>query len=71
MGKFLEFYVFNRVWISLGLITGGVVWGLSDNWTFAWIILALGIIMILAHFLLGPIRLIQKSVESGDIAKAQ
>lgn len=71
MGKFLEFYVFNRVWISLSLIIGGIVWGVMDNWTFAWILVAVGVIMILAHFLLGPIRLIQKSVEAGDIAKAQ
>jgi hypothetical protein len=71
MGKFLEFYVFNRVWISLSLIIGGIVWGVMDNWTFAWILVTAGVIMILAHFLLGPIRLIQKSVEAGDIAKAQ
>ncbi len=70
--KFLEFYVFNRIWISLGLILGGLAWGLSQNsFTFAWILITIGIILFLAHFLLGPIRLLQKSVESGDMVKSQ
>jgi tetratricopeptide (TPR) repeat protein len=69
--KFLEFYVFNRVWISLALIAIGLIWGFGDSFTFAWIFIATGVILFLAHFLLGPIRLLQKAVESGDIAKAQ
>lgn len=70
--SFLDFYVFNRVWISLGLIVLGLAWGFyGNNFTFAWIPIAVGIILFLAHFLLGPIRLLQKSVESGDIDKAQ
>lgn len=69
--NFLEFYVFNRIWICLGLIIGGLVWGLADNFVFAWIPLAIGIILLIAHFLLGPIRLLQKTIESGDIVKAQ
>ena len=69
--KLLEFYVFNRVWISLLLIAGGIFWGVMDSFTFAWIIITTGVVMLLAHFLLGPIRLLQKTVERGDIAKAQ
>lgn len=69
--KLLEFYVFNRIWISLLCIIGGVTWGLLDSFTFSWILITIGVIMMLAHFLLGPIRLLQKTVESGDIDKAQ
>lgn len=62
----------NRVWISLGLIALGLSWGLyGGDFTFAWIPMTIGIILFLAHFLLGPIRLLQKSIESGDIAKSQ
>lgn len=64
--SFLQFYVFNRVWISLGLIVLGVVWGVLDSFTFAWILITIGVVLFLAHFLLGPIRLLQKSVEGGD-----
>jgi hypothetical protein len=64
--KFLQFYVFNRVWISLGLIASGITWGIMDSFTFAWILITVGVILFLAHFLLGPIRLLQKSVEGGD-----
>jgi hypothetical protein len=64
--KFLQFYVFNRVWISIGLIASGITWGIMDSFTFAWILITVGVILFLAHFLLGPIRLLQKSVEGGD-----
>lgn len=69
--KFLEFYVMNRIWISLLLIGGGLAWGFMDSFTFAWILITVGVVLFLAHFLLGPIRLLQKAVESGDIDRAQ
>lgn len=69
--KFLEFYVFNRIWISLLILALGIVWGVMDSWTFAWVVVTAGVIMFLSHFLLGPIRLLQKTIESGDVAKAQ
>lgn len=69
--KFLEFYVFNRVWISLALLAIGLTWGFLDSFTFAWILILVGVILFLAHFLLGPIRLLQKSVEGGNIPLAQ
>lgn len=68
--RFLQFYVFNRVWISLALIAIGLAWGFAYNFTFAWILITIGVILFLAHFLLGPIRLLQKSVESGDFQLA-
>jgi len=68
--RFLQFYVFNRVWISLGLMIFGILWGFMDSFTFAWILITVGAILFLAHFLLGPIRLLQKSVESGDFTLA-
>lgn len=68
---FLQFYVFNRIWISVSLIVLGLGWGLSDNFTFAWIPLVVGVVLLLAHFLLGPIRLLQKSIENGDVALSQ
>jgi len=64
--NFLQFYVFNRVWISLGLIAIGLIWGSLDNFDFAWILILVGLVLFLAHFLLGPIRLLQKAVEGGD-----
>ena len=69
--KFLQFYVFNRVWITLALIAIGLAWGFADNFTFAWILITVGVILFLAHFLLGPIRLLQKSVEGGDFDLAK
>jgi tetratricopeptide (TPR) repeat protein len=69
--KLLQFYVFNRIIISLIFIIGGITWGMLDSFTFAWIFITAGVIMLLAHFLLGPIRLLQKAVEGGDMALAQ
>jgi tetratricopeptide (TPR) repeat protein len=69
--KLLDFYVFNRIVISIVLIGVGITWGILDSWTFAWFFVATGSIMLLAHFLLGPIRMVQKAVEKGDLEKAQ
>lgn len=69
--KILEFYVFNRIWISLSVLAIGIIWGVMDSWTFAWVLVTAGVIMFLSHFLLGPIRLLQKTIESGDVVKAQ
>lgn len=69
--KILQFYVFNRIIISLLFIIGGITWGQLEGYTFAWIFIAAGVIMLLAHFLLGPIRLLQKAVEGGDMELAQ
>ncbi|MCU0327478.1 MAG: hypothetical protein MUE53_00650 [Chitinophagales bacterium] len=69
--KLLEFWVRNRLWISALLIISGILWGVMDSWVFAWILVFIGVVVILAHFFIGPIVLIQKLFEIGAMDRAQ
>ncbi len=69
--KFLSFYVPHKLTIGILLTILGITWGVMDDWTFAWILVLLGIFSIVSYFLLGNIRLIQFAMEEGDLAKAQ
>jgi tetratricopeptide (TPR) repeat protein len=65
--------VFNRIPIAIALIALGILLTVTVKhagwWT--WIFYVVAIIMVVAHFMIGPMSLIQQSVESGDIDDAQ
>lgn len=66
-----RFYTLYRAYLGVLLIGLGVLWGVLDDFTFAWILILVGLIFIAAHFLIGPIRLVQVAVEKGDLNEAQ
>jgi len=70
--KFYLFYIKYRLWIGM-LATGGAIWIHIQSHSFwtAFIVYLLAVISILGHFLLGPLRLIQGAMESGDMVEAK
>jgi tetratricopeptide (TPR) repeat protein len=69
--KLITFYFQFRLIIAFVLIAGGIYWGVTSEWTFAWMLVLLGIIAFVTHFLLGNLRLVQYAVEEGDMGKAK
>ncbi len=66
-----RFLVFNRLPIAIVLFALGLLLGFKVTWWVAWIPLLLALLFVAAHFLIGPMTLIQGYVESGDIEGAQ
>lgn len=66
----IKFYILYRFPLGIALFIGGIVWGFLGYWEWAWIPIILGIIGIVSHILIGPLRLVQKSMEAGDVAQA-
>jgi tetratricopeptide (TPR) repeat protein len=66
-----RFIVFNRLYIAIALIALGFWIGFSVTWWIAWIPFLIAVLMVVAHFLIGPMTLIQTFVENGDMEGAQ
>jgi tetratricopeptide (TPR) repeat protein len=66
-----KFIVFNRLPIAIGLIALGFLIGFKVTWWIAWIPFLVAIVMVLAHFMMGPMTLIQSYMEAGDMEGAQ
>ena len=67
-----RFIVLYRLPLAIALIALGVFITMQKHGIYvSWIFFLVAIIMILAHFMIGPITLIQKHVEDGDIEGAQ
>ena len=66
-----RFIVFNRLYIAIALIALGFWLGFSVTWWVAWIPFLVAVLMIVAHFMVGPMTLIQSYIEDGDMEGAQ
>lgn len=68
-----RFIVFNRLPIAVALIALGfwLGFGVHGGWWIAWLPFLVAILMVVAHFLIGPMTLIQNYVEAGDMEGAQ
>jgi tetratricopeptide (TPR) repeat protein len=66
-----RFLVINRLPIAFVLIGLGFVLGFEVTWWIAWLPFLIAILMVVAHFLIGPMTLIQRYVEDGDMEGAQ
>jgi tetratricopeptide (TPR) repeat protein len=68
-----RFIVLNRIPIAILLILLGILitWQMKHGIWVSWIFFLLAILMVVAHYMIGPITLIQKHVEEGDIEGAQ
>jgi len=65
-----KFLVFNRIPLALVFIALGFLLGFKATWWVAWIPLLIAIIMIIAHFMVGPMTLLQTYMELGDMEGA-
>lgn len=68
-----RFIVLNRLFIAIALIALGVLITIQMKHGFwvSWIFFLVAILMVVAHFMIGPITLIQKHIEDGDVEGAQ
>lgn len=71
MSALRRFIVFNRLPLAVVLIALGFLLGFKVTWWVAWIPFLVAIVMVVAHFLIGPMTLIQSYMESGDLEGAQ
>jgi tetratricopeptide (TPR) repeat protein len=65
--------VLNRLPIGILLIIAGIaITAFTKNGIYySWLLFIVGILTIVAHYMIGPITLIQKSIESGDVDEAK
>ncbi len=66
-----KFIVFNRIPIAVALILIGLLLGFQVTWWIAWIPFLIAVLMIVAHFMIGPMTLLQGYMEAGDMEGAQ
>ncbi len=66
-----RFLTFNRLPIAAVLLALGFVLGFEVSWWVAWIPMLIAVIMVLAHFLIGPMTLVQSYIEAGDVDGAR
>lgn len=66
-----RFLVLYRLPLALVVLALGFWLGFEVTWWIAWLPFLVAILMVTAHFLIGPMTLIQKYVEEGDMEGAQ
>jgi tetratricopeptide (TPR) repeat protein len=66
-----RFLVFNRLYIAVALIALGFWIGFAATWWVAWIPFLIAVLMVVAHFMIGPMTLIQGYIEEGDMDGAK
>jgi tetratricopeptide (TPR) repeat protein len=69
--NFRKIIVFYRIPLAIGLIALGFLLGFKVTWWIAWIPFVVAILMVVAHFLVGPMTLIQGYMDAGDLEGAQ
>jgi tetratricopeptide (TPR) repeat protein len=69
--NWLNSFIKYRLWIGLVLLALAIYVNIEAGFWPAFIIYLIAVICILGHFLLGPMRLIQASMETGDMIGAK
>jgi tetratricopeptide (TPR) repeat protein len=69
--KWLNLFIKFRLWLGLLLLALAVYVNMEAGFWPSFIIYLISVICILGHFLLGPMRLIQSAMESGDMVEAK
>lgn len=66
-----RFIVFNRLPIAAAMLLLGILLGFEVTWWLGWLPIAIAIILVVAHFLIGPMTLLQGYMEAGDMDGAK
>lgn len=64
-----QFLVLNRLPLAVLLIGLGFLLGFKVTWWIAWIPFLVAIFMVVAHFLIGTMTLVQRYMENGEVDK--
>jgi tetratricopeptide (TPR) repeat protein len=61
-----------RLYIGVVLLLGAIILGIiGDNWGWFTLVITLGLVAVVSHFLFGPLRLIQEAMEANDMVAAE
>lgn len=71
MFAFRRFLVLNRILLGVIFIALGFYLGFALTWWLGWLPIFIGVLMIFAHFFIGPVTLLQRFIENGDVEGAQ
>ena len=66
-----RFIVFNRLPLAVLMIGLGIFLGIKVTWWLGWLPIFIAILMVVAHFLVGPVTIMQRYIEEGDVEGAQ
>lgn len=69
--KWLNLFIKFRLWLGLVLLALAIYVNVEAGFWPSFIIYLVAVICILGHFLLGPMRLIQAAMETGDMVEAK
>ena len=66
-----RFIVFNRLILAVALLALGFLLGFKVSWWLGWLPMLIAVIFVAAHFLIGPLTLMQGYMEAGDVEGIQ
>jgi len=66
-----RFIVFYRLPLAVAFIALGIFLGIKVTWWLGWLPLLIAVLMVLAHFMVGPVTIMQRYIEEGDVEGAQ
>ncbi len=66
-----RFIVLNRLWIAIVLLALGFYLGFQVTWWLGWLPMLIAVLMVVAHFMVGPVTIMQRYIEEGDVEGAQ
>jgi len=69
--KFLNVIIKYRLWLGIVLLVAAIVVNIQTSFWPSFILYLLAVVLIVGHFLFGPMRLIQGYMESGDMEGAE
>lgn len=69
--KWLTLIIKYRLWIGIGLLALAIFTNIQAGFWPSFVLYLVAVILILGHFLLGPMRLIQECMETGDMEGAK
>ncbi len=61
----------NRLLLAVVLLALGFLLGFKVTWWLGWLPMFIAVLMVVAHFMIGPITLMQRFVEEGNVEGAQ
>ena len=69
--KFYNWALKYRFWLGIASLAGAIAINLAAGFWPAFVLYLAGVILIAGHFFIGPMRLIQGYIESGDVEGAE
>lgn len=66
-----KFIVVNRLILAVLVLGLGILLGIKVTWWLGWLPILIAILMVVAHFMVGPVTIMQRYIEAGDVEGAQ